>query len=82
MTETDWGEPERRSLTVMLGDRSRHGGRLAVMINGGRRDADFSLPARDGFVWKVEGAAVQVDASGAVEVPERTVVFAIEQQAG
>lgn len=82
MTETDWGEPERRCLTVMFGDRGQDGGRLAVMINGGRRDADFSLPARDGFVWKVEGLAGRVDASRSVEAPARTVVFATEQQAG
>ena len=25
------------------------------MINGGRRDANFSLPTRDGFVWTVRG---------------------------
>jgi len=76
MSDATWHEPDRHRLTMLLGNGD--GGRLAVMINGARRDVHFALPARPAFEWKqaMDGAH---PAGGRFAVPARSVSFAIER---
>ncbi|QKC84832.1 glycogen debranching protein GlgX [Mesorhizobium sp. NZP2077] len=50
LADTDWNDPARHRLVMLLGDAG--GGRLAVIVNGDRRQCVFTLPARDGFQWQ------------------------------
>ncbi|TPI61305.1 glycogen debranching protein GlgX [Mesorhizobium sp. B3-1-7] len=75
--EADWNDPGRHRLVMMLGDSG--GGRLAVLINGDRRQCVFSLPARDGFEWRPAIETQPVDL--ARPLPGRSVGFMIERRA-
>lgn len=75
--ESDWNDPGRHRLVMLLGDSE--GGRLAVMINGDRRQCVFSLPARDGFEWRPAIETQPVDL--ARPLPGRSVNFMIERRA-
>jgi glycogen operon protein len=79
LDETDWHDPERHRLVMMLGGASDKDRRLAVIINGDRRKCMFTLPARQGFFW-TPAAADAPDISR--PVPGRTVIFMIERKAG
>ena len=72
--ESDWNDVGRHRLVMLLGDSE--GRRLAVMINGDRRQCVFSLPARDGFEWRPAIETQQVDL--ARPLPGRCVSFMIE----
>ncbi|PBC02723.1 glycogen debranching protein GlgX [Mesorhizobium sp. WSM3860] len=76
--ESDWNDPSRHRLVMMLGNRE--GGRLAVMVNGDRRQCVFTLPLRDGYEWRpaIETQAIDL----ARPLPGRTVNFMIERRAG
>ncbi|TPI10413.1 glycogen debranching protein GlgX [Mesorhizobium sp. B4-1-1] len=75
--DTDWNDPGRHRLVMLLGDAE--GGRLAVVINGDRRQCVFSLPARDGFEWRPAIETQPVDL--ARPLPGRSVGFMIERRA-
>ena len=75
--EADWNDFARHRLVMMLGDSG--GGRLAVMVNGDRRQCVFTLPAREGFEWHPAIAAMALDA--AQPLPGRSVTFMIERRA-
>ncbi|CDX46224.1 glycogen debranching enzyme [Mesorhizobium plurifarium] len=75
--EADWNDPGRHRLVMLLGDNE--GGRLAVMINGDRRQCVFTLPARDGFEWLPAVETQPVDL--ARPLPGRSVGFMIERRA-
>lgn len=74
--ETDWNDPARHRLVMLLGDAS--GTRLAVMINGDRRQCVFTLPAREGFRWQpaIETQAIDL----ARPLPGRSVHFMAEHR--
>ncbi|BCG96104.1 glycogen debranching protein GlgX [Mesorhizobium sp. 131-2-1] len=78
--ETDWNDARRHRLTMVLGGAGDD--RLAVIVNGDRRQCVFTLPERAGFRWHpaIEAADGGVDLSR--PVPGRTVVFMIERKAG
>ena len=75
--EGDWNDPARHRLVMLLGDTV--GNRLAVLVNGDRRQCVFSLPVREGFEWRpaIEGQAVDI----ARTLPGRSVNFMIERRA-
>ncbi|UCI25292.1 glycogen debranching protein GlgX [Mesorhizobium sp. B2-8-5] len=75
--DTDWNDPGRHRLVMLLGDAE--GRRLAVVINGDRRQCVFSLPARDGFEWRPAIETQPVDL--ARPLPGRSVGFMIERRA-
>ncbi|TPL01820.1 MULTISPECIES: glycogen debranching protein GlgX [unclassified Mesorhizobium] len=75
--EADWNDPGRHRLVMLLGDSG--GWRLAVVINGDRRQCVFSLPARDGFEWRPAIETQPVDL--ARPLPGRSVGFMIERRA-
>jgi glycogen operon protein len=75
--EPDWNDPGRHRLVMLLGDAG--GGRLAVIINGDRRQCVFTLPARDGFEWRPAIETQPVDL--ARPVAGRSVNFMIERRA-
>ncbi|MBZ9990485.1 glycogen debranching protein GlgX [Mesorhizobium sp. BH1-1-5] len=75
--DTDWNDPGRHRLVMILGDTK--GNRLAVMVNGDRRQCVFSLPARDGFEWRPAIETQAVDLSR--PLPSRSVNFMIERRA-
>ena len=74
LAEADWNDPARHRLVMLLGDA---GGRLAIMINGDRRQCVFTLPARDGFQWQpaIETQAIDL----ARPLPGRSVHFMLER---
>ncbi|TPL82928.1 glycogen debranching protein GlgX [Mesorhizobium sp. B2-3-12] len=75
--ETDWNDPGRHRLVMLLGGED---GRLAVMINGDRRQCVFTLPARDGFQWR---PAIETQAIDLLRpLPGRSVNFMIEGRTG
>jgi len=78
LAEADWNDPGRHRLVMLLGDAG--GGRIAVIINGDRRQCVFTLPAREGFQWQpaVETQAVDL----ARPMPGRGVNFMIERRTG
>ncbi|MDX8436104.1 glycogen debranching protein GlgX [Mesorhizobium abyssinicae] len=80
--EADWNDARRHRLAMVLGGASAGDGRLAVIVNGDRRQCVFTLPERAGFRWHaaIEAADGGVDLSR--PVPGRTVVFMIERKAG
>ncbi|MBZ9957491.1 glycogen debranching protein GlgX [Mesorhizobium sp. BR1-1-14] len=73
--EAEWNDPARHRLVMLLGGVD---GRLAVMVNGDRRQCIFTLPARDGFRWHPAIEAQAVDLSRAL--PGRSVNFMIERR--
>ncbi|MEI9404157.1 glycogen debranching protein GlgX [Mesorhizobium argentiipisi] len=75
--EADWNDPGRHRLVMLLANDE--GGRLAVMINGDRRQCVFTLPARDGFEWHPALEAEPVDL--ARPLPGRSVSFMVERRA-
>lgn len=75
--EADWNDAGRHRLVMLLGDSE--GGRLAVMINGDRRQCVFTLPARHAFEWRQAIEAQPVDL--ARPLPGRSVSFLIERRA-
>ncbi|MER9652443.1 glycogen debranching protein GlgX [Mesorhizobium sp. M0152] len=78
--QSDWSELSRHRLVMLLGDSSGVGGRLAVMINGDRRQCVFALPSRDGFQWHQAIETQPIDL--ARPLPGRSVNFMIERRAG
>ncbi|MDG4880352.1 glycogen debranching protein GlgX [Mesorhizobium sp. WSM4884] len=76
--EAEWSDPGRHRLVMMLGNSE--GGRLAVMVNGDRRQCVFTLPARDGYEWRPAIEAQAIDL--ARPLPGRSVNFMIERRAG
>ncbi|OBQ60199.1 glycogen debranching protein GlgX [Mesorhizobium erdmanii] len=77
LSEADWNDPARHRLVMVL---SRADGRLAVMINGDRRQSIFTLPVREGFEWCPAIATQTVDLTR--PLPGRSVSFMIERQSG
>ena len=78
LVEGDWNDPARHRLVMLLGDSGN--GRLAVIVNGDRRQCVFTLPARDGFEWRT---AVETRAADLTRpLPGRSVMFAIERRVG
>ncbi|BCM18265.1 glycogen debranching protein GlgX [Mesorhizobium sp. J8] len=75
--EADWNDPGRHRLVMLLGDKE--GRRLAVMINGDRRQCVFTLPVREGFEWLPAVDPHPVDP--ARPLPGRSVGFMIERRA-
>ncbi|WP_214473353.1 glycogen debranching protein GlgX [Mesorhizobium sp. dw_380] len=76
LAETDWNDPTRHRLVMLLADPG--GGRLAVIINGDRRQCVFTLPARDGSRWQPAIEAQAIDL--ARPLPGRSVSFMIERR--
>lgn len=78
MSDTNWHEPDRHRLTMLVANGDASGGRLAVMINGARRDVGFDLPSRTGFLWQpaIDGPEPAHDRFA---VPARSVLFAVER---
>ncbi|RWM31993.1 glycogen debranching protein GlgX [Mesorhizobium sp.] len=74
--EAEWNDPGRHRLAMMIGDRGE--GRLAVMVNGDRRQCVFTLPARDGFEWRPAIETQEVDL--ARPLPGRSMNFMIERR--
>ena len=74
LAEADWNDPARHRLVMMLGDAG--GDRLAVLINGDRRQCVFTLPEREGFRWQpaIETQAIDL----ARPLPGRSVNFMLE----
>ncbi|MEI9414356.1 glycogen debranching protein GlgX [Mesorhizobium sp. Cs1321R2N1] len=78
LNESDWNDSSRHRLVMLL--RDAVGGRLAVMINGDRRQCVFTLPVRDGFHWR---AAIKTQAIDLLRpLPGRGVNFMIEGRTG
>lgn len=75
--EADWNDAGRHRLVMLLGDSESK--RLAVMINGDRRQCVFTLPAREGFEWRPAVETQPVDL--ARPLPGRSVGFMIERRA-
>ncbi|RUW35804.1 MULTISPECIES: glycogen debranching protein GlgX [unclassified Mesorhizobium] len=71
--EADWNDSARHRLVMLLGDGE--GGRLAVMVNGDRRQCVFTLPAREGFEWRAANEAQAADLTR--PLPGRSVTFMI-----
>ncbi|RRH95440.1 glycogen debranching enzyme GlgX [Mesorhizobium tamadayense] len=77
LDEAEWNDPGRHRLVMMLGHSG--GGRLAVLVNGDRRQCVFTLPAREGFEWDPAIEAIAVDLVR--PLPGRSVTFMIERRA-
>ncbi|MER9844398.1 glycogen debranching protein GlgX [Mesorhizobium australicum] len=74
---TDWNDTSRHRLVMLFGGEDN---RLAVLINGDRRQCVFTLPAREGFRWH---PAIETQATDlARPLPGRSVNFMIESRAG
>ncbi len=74
--EADWNDASRQRVVMLLGDTGE--GRLAVIVNGDRRQCVFTLPARDGFQWQ---PAVETQAADlARPLPGRSASFMIERR--
>ncbi|MBZ9755762.1 glycogen debranching protein GlgX [Mesorhizobium sp. ESP6-5] len=74
---TDWNDTSRHRLVMLLGGEE---GRLAVLINGDRRQCVFTLPAREGFRWH---PAIETHVTDlARRLPGRSVNFMIESRTG
>ncbi|MBT1155357.1 glycogen debranching protein GlgX [Aminobacter anthyllidis] len=80
MGDANWHEPDRHRLAMLLGNGDVAGGRLAVMINGTRRETNFALPARKAFDW-LSAMSEPKPSGGRFVVPARSVAFAIERPA-
>ncbi|MGF7007462.1 glycogen debranching protein GlgX [Aminobacter sp. BE322] len=81
MSDANWHEPDRHRLAMLLGDGMPQGGRLAVLVNGARRNASFLLPRREGFEWR-KAAGGHEPGGGKLAVPARSVCFAREMPVG
>lgn len=77
MEEAAWHDPARRRLTMLLGQGTQAGGRLAVLVNGDRRACRFSLPERAGWRW-MPAPDPAMDMSAAL--PGRSVTFMVEER--
>jgi glycogen operon protein len=75
---SDWIDPARRRLAMLLDRGGEEHARLAFLINADRRAAVFALPFRMGFGWRttLPGEANSVD--GGVLVPGRSIAFVEE----
>jgi glycogen operon protein len=62
MAESDWNDPQRRRLTMLLA--SAEGSRVAVAVNGDLRASVFALPARSGYRWIGLTPGAEIAASG------------------
>lgn len=74
----EWGDPDRRRLTMLLDGGGQHGERFAMLVNGDRRAAVFAMPQRDGFRWRAVASANWQPADCGLLVPGRSVVLAQE----
>jgi len=74
--EAEWNDPGRYRLVMLLADSE--GNRLAVMVNGDRRQCVFTLPAREGFGWRPAIEAMAVDLVR--PLPGRSVNFMMERR--
>ncbi len=80
----DWESPERRRLSMLLGEDEGATGRtrLAVMVNGDRRAVVFTLPSRPGYNWTEvvwpENGMTRLEEGGFL-IGGRAVVFAEER---
>lgn len=74
--EADWNDAARHRLVMLFGNTGE--GRLAVIVNGDRRQCVFTLPVREGFQWQpaVETQAIDL----ARPLPGRSVNFMIERR--
>jgi glycogen operon protein len=79
LDESGWSDPERRRLSVVLGDGL--GGRFAALFNGSVAPAEFALPVRAGFQWSPVARLPGTVQGAAVLVPGRSVVFVVERGA-
>jgi glycogen operon protein len=52
LATSDWEDPARDRLIMLLADTGAGRSRIAVLINGDRRGTVFTLPQRDGFAWE------------------------------
>ncbi|RWA63684.1 MAG: glycogen debranching enzyme GlgX [Mesorhizobium sp.] len=77
--EVDWNDARRHRLAMVLGGAGD--GRLAVVVNGDRRQCVFTLPERTGFRWHAAIEAADGGGDLSRPVPGRTVVFMIERKA-
>jgi glycogen operon protein len=75
-SEADWNDASRHRLVMLFGNTAE--GRLAVIVNGDRRQCVFTLPVREGFQWQpaVETQAIDL----ARPLPGRSVNFMIERR--
>ena len=83
LDEHEWQQPDRHRLTMLLAAPDG-AGRIAIVVNGDRRAAVFSVPARAGFGW-VPAAATERDVKrqldhGALLIAGRSVVYLREQR--
>jgi glycogen operon protein len=73
-----WGEPDRRRLTMVLAG-PEGAGRVAVLINGDRRASVFTVPVRQDYRWSPAagtGRDIQrVLDGGAMLVAGRSVIY-------
>ena len=78
LVEADWNDASRHRLVMLLGGAGD--GRLAVLINGDRRQCVFTLPRREGFQWQpaIETQAIDL----ARPLPGRSINFMIERRTG
>ncbi|TRC97497.1 glycogen debranching protein GlgX [Mesorhizobium sp. WSM4303] len=76
LSEADWNDAARHRLVMLLADSGD--GRLAVIVNGDRRQCVFTLPVREGFQWQpaIETQAIDL----ARPLPGRSVNFMIERR--
>lgn len=79
MRTDQWNDPSRRRLTMMLGDGTGQGGRLAIMINGGTEGVSFSLPLRNDFAWTLRLPGEQAQDGNNWGVAGRTIALAVEE---
>ena len=82
LEEAEWHDPERHRLVMVVGGAGDGDGRLAVIINGDRRQCMFTLPERPGFRWHAAVEAPTDAADITRPVPGRSVIFMIERKAG
>lgn len=76
LSEADWNDASRHRLVMLLADGTD--GRLAVIVNGDRRQCVFTLPVREGLQWQpaIETQAIDL----ARPLPGRSVSFMIERR--
>ena len=72
LDDAAWQDRSRHRLVMILRDGNAEGGRLAVLVNGGRRASTFVLPRREGYRW---AAALEDGPDPAAAVPGRGVAF-------
>jgi glycogen operon protein len=74
--EAEWNDPGRHRLVMLLAGGEDN--RLAVMVNGDRRQCVFTLPARPGYEWRPALEAQAVDLGR--PLPGRSVNFMMERR--